>query len=351
MDLFFSLHHILKIRLTDPPSGVKTLLKEMLGYFECGPFEQAGLNLVFVADVPLPERYVHLKHDLLYDNGCFYMITEGGIISFPINDLFSDDIQIRAQLSVSPVQILYLVEQVINARALDAGYSIFHAVSVREHGAINLYSGMRGAGKTILAFNKLRQGADFIGDDKIFVNRDGEFFAYPRGITVHRHLGNDYNELKRNSLLSKEIRKEMRYFNFLSILRVVAFPKKGLRIKIERMLKSPGNIRAAISKIFPKVKIINSGIINYIYLFLKAKPKQELYGFEQFGLKRAAKFILINNGMERDMASLQTFFACGDPYAADLEKKLKKLIYRERRIVMRVLKLILRNNVGRINVG
>ncbi len=73
MPLFLSVHNILNIKLTNPPKTVSNFIREILGYFECNNLTETNLEIEFVEKIKLPKRYIFLRYDCMYDNGCFYI--------------------------------------------------------------------------------------------------------------------------------------------------------------------------------------------------------------------------------------------------------------------------------------
>ncbi len=347
MPLFLSVHNILNIKLTNPPKTVSNFIREILGYFECNNLTETNLEIEFVEKINLPKRYIFLRYDCMYDNGCFYIIEENTILFFPIKDLFAPKIHIKAEKNVSHVRILFAIEKVIMIRAVEMGYPMLHAVCLEENGVINAYSGLQGAGKTVLALQKLQKGAKFLADDKIFVNKNAKVYSYPRGITVHRHLGEQYYKLRFNDGVSKSIKKEIWFFGLLRCVRAIFFVNKTLRRKINRAIKGPGNVRASVKRIFPDTEIVDNGCIQNFYVFFKGNTEPIFFKQNVWDIKRVTNFLLLNNSIERESPYNDPFFAYGDRYSVELREKLIALKHKERRIILGFLKKLSVRNNGR----
>jgi len=323
---------------------VVDFIREILGYFERDMLSVINLEVEFVDKIDLPGQYIYLQHDCLYDGGCLYLFKDKAGLCFPIKDIFSERIHVKAQRNVSHIEILYLIEKVIMIKAIQKGCPTLHSACLEENGRINIYSGLQGAGKTILALQKLQNGAKFLGEDKVFVDENCRVWCYPRGITLHRYLGEQYYELRRNRGISKSIAKEIWFFRLLKALRVILWVSGYARQRIERAINGSGNLRANVTRLLPETEIIETGYMQDLYVFFKGSQNQLFLRYCDWDSKRLITFLLRNNNLERASHYIEAFIAYGDEYGVVFKQNLNKLVEKERHIITSTV-----NNLDSIN--
>lgn len=334
MRLLFSIHNIFNVLLINPSVKIGNFIKDELWYFERNELENITLEIEFVAKIDTPEEFIYLQKNCVYSDGCLYLMTEGGKLYIPIKEIADSKINAKAERNLSEWVVLHLIEKLMSLKIIEKGCSMLHALCVEEEGDINLYAGLQGVGKTKLALRKLRNGAKFLGEEYVIVNRNSTVFCYPRGMNVHRFQEEEYYKLRYNTCLSKQINRESFFLYLLGILRIIFSPMKRIRRMIDARLNGKKIFRVNVKSLYPDVQIVESGQLNNILVFFKGHlPLLFKNSWEE---ERYIHFLAINNNIERLESISQcidSFWAYGDQYSNKLQKYLNRMLLEERKII------------------
>ena len=94
-----------------------------------------------------------------------------------------------------PFYATYPLEFHLRRRLVDEGRALVHASGVRHDGRTTLFPAWRGAGKTNTLFALLREGAEFLADDRLWVGADGTARGYPLAVNLHRRNARSFPEV------------------------------------------------------------------------------------------------------------------------------------------------------------
>ncbi|MBN2057327.1 MAG: hypothetical protein JW782_00835 [Candidatus Saganbacteria bacterium] len=343
MNVNFSIHGLFNIKLSQAPRPVVDFIRSDLGYFERTDLPHGDLEIEFVPKIDLPARFVYLQHDLAYDQGVLYFLFKTGTVAFPIKEFAGGSLLVRAEKGISGFEALRVIEKVLSLKLIESGYSMMHALGLKENGRVNIYVGLQGVGKTTLALQKLRQGAGFAGEEFVLVDKDANVLCYPRGMNVHRFMGEEFHRLRANPALKPKVDKELRYWRLLSVLNFVFGPVRILKTIVRNLLGGKRFIRANIGELFPGAEILDKGRIDGLFLLFKSNDGQVCFPAADWPEERAVAFLLRNNNLERGHLvadQLASFLAYGDEPAAAFAKYLKGLQTSEEAIVRGILRSV-----------
>ncbi|MFC5972152.1 hypothetical protein ACFPYI_12500 [Halomarina salina] len=104
-----------------------------------------------------------------------------------------------------PFYAVYPVEFRLRQRLVEEGRALVHAAGVRHDGRTTLFPAWRGAGKTNTTFALLREGAEFLADDRLWVGADGTARGYPLAVNLHPRNARSFSgvELQYDGLQSR----------------------------------------------------------------------------------------------------------------------------------------------------
>jgi len=81
-----------------------------------------------------------------------------------------------------------MLEPLIYLKALEKELLLVHASGVFDKNGGYLFSASKGIGKTTTAFYLLSKGFGFLGDDLVFLSKEGGLYAYPKRIHFFSYL-------------------------------------------------------------------------------------------------------------------------------------------------------------------
>ena len=192
----------------------------------------------------LPDGVCELVKDLLYeDNERLYIIT-GGVIKIEAQ---KDNFLIEYTSKSSGGMVFHIMEVLIRFYAPLYEIMFLHASGFVIDNRVTLINAFGGSGKTEVMLKALLNGAGFIADDLIIVNKDGQVFPYPALIPLRIHHYDDnllaklkipkYKWKLANFCYKKSGRITRRIFNSMNIkyfvrnLPYVAFTGKETQLK------------------------------------------------------------------------------------------------------------------------
>jgi hypothetical protein len=80
--------------------------------------------------------------------------------------------------------VAYIAEFLLRKRLATEGYGLIHASAVKVGDSVLLFPAWRYTGKTNTMMTLVRNGADYLSDDRLWVNRDGDVLGYPVPINM-----------------------------------------------------------------------------------------------------------------------------------------------------------------------
>lgn len=306
------------------------ILRELI-YFKVKKQEESDLEIIFTDKIELPDSYICLLKDLYYKNGCVYVMFADGMLSVSIKDLPSKHIKIISEKKTSPEIVFSVVEKIMSLKLLEKNFCLLHAASCNEHGQTILFSSLPGTGKTSWILDKCSNGAFFLSDDLVIVDRNGNIFAYPRAFT----LGKQHKDFF-NIYISKNKYFQCKYklLKFcLYIFSLLALPFPGFKKRVQKYSISKDYFRIQIKDIIPDVNIVRKSQVDKIVLAFNAKG--DLEG-GVWGTKRIVNFLINNTNRELIKFIYLHFFAFlayGDECSIQIKNYLKKVLFKQKRIV------------------
>ncbi|RLM88644.1 hypothetical protein D3D02_11655 [Halobellus sp. Atlit-38R] len=103
---------------------------------------------------------------------------------------------IRVTPGFEPFYSIYPMEFEIRRRRIEQGQALIHASGVTLDGQTTLFPAWRGAGKTNTLLALLRNGADFLSDDRLWVGADGSARGYPLGVNLQPYNLDSFTEIE-----------------------------------------------------------------------------------------------------------------------------------------------------------
>jgi hypothetical protein len=103
---------------------------------------------------------------------------------------------IRVTRGFEPFYTIYPVEFQIRQHRVARRQALLHASGVCLDGRTTLFPAWRGAGKTNTLLSLLREGADFLSDDRLWVGADGTAVGYPLGVTLQPYNVESFPEIE-----------------------------------------------------------------------------------------------------------------------------------------------------------
>ena len=335
METSYSIHNIINIRLINPTSHVVAFVDDELDHFCQAASQEADVEIEFVNKIDVPDPVVYILRDMAYCEGRLYLEWKEGVVCFPVRDFVANQaVRVKAEKTISGWTTLLIIEKVLSFKAIEKGYCMMHSLCLLEDNGIVLYGGMQGAGKTKLALKKLSAGSQFLGEEYVFMNSAGVAFCYPRGINVHRYQEEEYFRLRYNPYLAKEIKRDIRKQTCLNTIRCLVYPVRSVRERVEMRISGKRFIRANVRKLFPDLKIVESGQINKIVVFMKGRNGPLM--IEDWPTERLAEFLAVNNHIERMnfvAEYINSFLAYGDKYGILFKSYMLNTLGQERDII------------------
>ncbi|HEV2494761.1 MAG TPA: hypothetical protein VG204_16990 [Terriglobia bacterium] len=180
----FDIHGLLGVQLIDPsPSDVAAIGKQ-LGLQQAPLSEEPDVTLRFVKRLPAARlSYLGLAQKGFTDSAFF--VFDGNrnkpVLAIPFDQL-GKRCEILCESGLRSVPLLWTI---LGQQALAKGYVAVHASACVYKGIGLLFAGWAESGKTtaLLGFSSL--GAEYIGDEWVLLNRDGEtMYGLPNRIEL-----------------------------------------------------------------------------------------------------------------------------------------------------------------------
>lgn len=177
-----AIHHFIKIRLIDASDGDTKAVMNQLGV-HMGKFE--GEPDIIVRFVPVLDQKNPMRHLVMGEAGFtddMFITVEGDHKAWIPLDKIGHQCEIVCESGISSVPQLV---SVANLTALSKGIMPIHASAFQFKGTGVLASGWPKGGKTSSLFAFLSNGAQFVSDDWLYVDHNGNVYPLLQPIKLH----------------------------------------------------------------------------------------------------------------------------------------------------------------------
>lgn len=187
----FDLHGFVGIRVLEPRQRDIDVVTRQLGPLVAPLDREPDITIRFVDELPDPGRltYAGWPECAAGDDGAFYLLRgRDGVLArtrLPVEDV-GNRCTVLTERRAGQVPHLLAI---INMTALRHGVLPLHAAAFTYQGAGVLAMGWAKGGKTetLLAF--AARGARYVGDEWVYLTRDGQMFGVPEPIRLwHWHV-------------------------------------------------------------------------------------------------------------------------------------------------------------------
>lgn len=183
----FDLHGVVGIRLVNATPGDVAAVKKQLGPIQTSLSRSPDIVIRFVKKIPLssPIHYLGVD-DAGFTNDAF-LVFRGKhqaqvTVQIPFEQIGSDQCQIICESGLPAVPLLIAI---LNLTVLSRGALPLHASAFNYNGKGILTTGWSKAGKTEMLLAFVAHGAEYIGDEWVYLSEDGRYMhGIPEPIRV-----------------------------------------------------------------------------------------------------------------------------------------------------------------------
>lgn len=233
----YDLHGIVGIRVVDASPGDVDVVSRQVGSIQARLEREPDITIRFVDRLPLRSRmrYIGLDGSGFTDEEFFVVRRRLGqrtLVRFPFGEV-GGRCELACESGVSAVPHLIAA---INLTALAKGFLPLHSSAFVYEGVGVLVTGWAKGGKTEVLLGFMANGAEYVGDEWVYVDPDGErLYGIPEPITIWDwHL----DDLPRYRALID--RRDVLRFRAIKALQAA-----------ERLLPSREDHRSRLAKVMP----------------------------------------------------------------------------------------------------
>jgi len=194
---------------------------------------------------------------------------------------------VRVTRGFEPFYSIYPVEFRIRQQRAARQQALIHASGVRLGGQTTLFPAWRGAGKTNTLLSLLREGADFLSDDRLWVGADGTAVGYPLGVNLQPFNIESFPEIRRQYDTERDrLRSGLHEFIDRRVDRSQSFPEAALSFVNDRFLGNDSRDFTDISDLYPRAEYIEQSTVDNV-VFLQAAPSADTVTVEGISTETA----------------------------------------------------------------
>jgi len=251
--LNFNIHNLISINIIGENEKIHNFLKDEFEYFIVSKLEKVNIQINFVKKIQLLKNSEKLLDDFYYNslNKCFFLKKNNKWLSYSVENFTKNKIIINIEENFNKWFVLYAIENSLYVLMGKEKYCMLHAGGIVKNSKTLVVSGTQGSGKTSEVLNGVAKGSDFLGDEYIFVNENGECLSFPRCINFNKYHGKHY-ELAfkinwKNLSLLKKIKWLLKEFFKSILLRPNWKPTIRMKLsKIYNFIKVPKKVKAHV---------------------------------------------------------------------------------------------------------
>lgn len=240
---------------------------------------------------------------------------------------------IEVSHSREPFHTIYPMEFKIRRRMVERDKALLHASGARIDGETTLFPAWRGAGKTNTLLSLLREGADFLSDDRLWVGADGSALGYPLGVNLQPYNIDSFSELQvTHDTLQDQIRHDVHEFIDERFDRSGPLPETAIAYLNDSYLDGGQRDFVDVRSLYPDSEYVAESSVDNV-VFLQAAPDARTISIEQVSTTEAMSMITTICNYEWD-GQLREYFHAYDALVGDgdMVESLDRVIDRERAV-------------------
>lgn len=325
MILNYNIHSRVKIRITNPPNEISNFLEHELNEFSVTSLDKSDIDINFVKEIKIPLSSIKLLKNFYYDNQKKYLFLEhdGKLISYCIDNFCDGYVSINVEYGFSKWFILYAIEKSLYVLMGKKECCMLHAGAIVRDGITTVISALQGGGKTLQIINEVSNGAEFLGDDLIFVTEKGECLSHPRGVNFNQFHGKYYNIASKIHWKSLNLANKFKWI----------FSKERVKSLISKSDLKP-TIRLSLSNIFTSIHLPKRVKVDNLHVRIHALSDN--HKANDWNDLKYCNFLLEN--MRYEVTShitpyISALISCNDEYIVnilsyinDIEKERKRIL-------------------------
>ncbi|RAW45632.1 hypothetical protein DQW50_07720 [Halorubrum sp. 48-1-W] len=187
-----------------------------------------------------------------------------------------------------PFFATYPVEFRIREALVEDGYALVHGSAVELNGETTVFPAWRGGGKTNTLISLLREGADFLSDDRLWVGVDGTALGYPLAVNLQPYNVQSFPELEvRHDGLRDRARHEVSEFIELNVDSNASLAHNGVNFLNRKFLTGNGRSFTTVEEMFPRADHVAESTVDDVVV-LGAAPNSDHVAIEEASADRVA---------------------------------------------------------------
>jgi len=212
--LVLKLNNLTQIEIIDPPSNHRHFLENE--YYYLNKQKNASINpdvrITFKPDLEMKDSAVIVSSPVGYDShGVFFFDLQNRISRIDFSNFSKSTIEIIVDKQFNARFLSIIIEYLLSNLLLAKNGCFCHASAIKYKGKVFLFPAWRHVGKTNLLLSFLKDGAEVIADDGVFLFKDGTILPYSKCI----HLLY-YNFKEFPHLMDKVDKSTLSLFKFVS---------------------------------------------------------------------------------------------------------------------------------------
>ncbi|MBV0902568.1 hypothetical protein [Haloarcula salina] len=238
---------------------------------------------------------------------------------------------VRVTRGFEPFYAIYPMEFEIRKRRLTRDQALIHASGVSLDGQTTLFPAWRGAGKTNTLLSLLREGADFLSDDRLWVGADGTAVGYPLGVNLQPFNVESFPEIEIQYDDPKErLRSSVHEYIDARVDRTGGLPETAVAYLNDTYLADDSRDFTDISDLYPDADHVEQASVDNV-VFLQAAPDTDTVTVEQVSTETAMSAATAISNFEWD-GRLREYFHAYDSLVDDgtMVESLEEVTRRER---------------------
>jgi len=237
---------------------------------------------------------------------------------------------IRVTRGFEPFYSIYPIEFEVRKRRVADSQALMHASGVRLDGQTTLFPAWRGAGKTNTLLSLLREGADFLSDDRLWVGADGTAVGYPLGVNLQPFNVESFPEIELQYDTRKErLRSDVHEYIDARVDRSGTLPETAVAYLNDTYLKDSSRDFTDISDLYPDADYVDTASIDNV-VFLQAAPNTDTVTVEGISTETAMSAATAISNFEWDGRLREYFHAYDALVGGQMIETLDEVVRQER---------------------
>jgi len=258
--VYLNILNLVRICFVGKESNINEYVEDEYGLFKVDQAEKdADITIEFINDISADSQSIRVRPPVACDEeGVFFHDHNYRVLRIDTEKIGITNFRVTCDADFNKHFFVIIMEYLIHHLILESGHYFCHASAFIYDGKTILCPAWRHVGKTNILLAFMKEGAQYLGDDWVIINKDGLIISMPKRLNLLFYNFREYPELCNH--LDEDFKS---LFNFVNKAETGLYDLDNSTLS---MLTEKARLRISPFEIFKQV--YNNKMVEIDYIFL-----------------------------------------------------------------------------------